>query len=448
LIANLTERNDIVLDPFLGSGLIARECIDLQRRFVGFDINPISIELTKFYLGLPNYKDLRNAIEKIEKNLKSIINKMYLLPNGSIATHFLWERDQITKIWTKNGRNRVEVSLNWDEIERFQNIPQYKPKSLRDLHLFDNSRINAKESFSLADLFTPRALYAIDLLKEEIEQFDGSTKRALLLVLTSSVGQMSNMVFAISKRGKTKGKEIDRIEVGSWVIGYWRPEQHFEINAWNCFENKARKLLKAVKESGEQKQIYISDTITDLLRGNGRTYISLGDSEFLLKYIPSNTIKVILTDPPHGDRIPYLELSEIWNSILATDSNYADELVISNAKERKKDINNYNKKLNLILAECFRVLVDNGLIAVMFNARSNDHWNSLNELNKIYKFDYIGCYPMEYSACSVVQDNRKGGLKTDFVLLYGKNISESSKRDITNTFKNIQGWSTKYPRGA
>ena len=36
LIENLTEPGDIVLDPFLGSGLIAKECIVLDRRLYRF----------------------------------------------------------------------------------------------------------------------------------------------------------------------------------------------------------------------------------------------------------------------------------------------------------------------------------------------------------------------------------------------------------------------------
>ena len=448
LIENLTDKNDIVLDPFLGSGLIAKECIDQDRRFIGFDVNPISIELTRLYLQLPDYLELKDAIAKIERSIKSIINEMYLLSDNNIVTHFLWDKDSITKVWTKSGRRRVELDLKEDEIANFQNISSYKPKYIRNIRLFDNSRINSKQSFSITDLFTPRALRAIDLLKEEIQTFSGATKRALLLILSSSLGQMSKMVFAVSKRGKTKGREIDKIEVGSWVIGYWRPKQHFEINAWNCFENKARKLLKAVREAGEQDKTYITNDLMSLLSSRGNAYLSVGDSEFLLKDIPSNSIKVVLTDPPHGDRIPYLELSEMWNSVIGLTSNYAEELVVSNAKERKKDLNAYNKKLTSIFAECARVLSDNGLLAVMFNARSENHWDSLHELEQSSDLEYVGCYPMEYSAGSVVQDNRKGGLKTDFVLLYGKNISKGQKSNIASTFNIINEWSTEYPKKA
>lgn len=448
LIENLTDRNDIVLDPFLGSGLIAKECTDLERRFIGFDVNPISIELTKLYLELPSYTELSNAIAQIESKVKSIINEMYRMSNGCISTHFLWDGNAITKIWTKSGRRRVELEVKQTEVERLQNVPPYKAKNTRNVRFFDNSRINSKKSFSLEDLFTPRALRAIDLLKEEIAQFDGRTKRALLLILSSSLGQMSKMVFAVSKRGKTKGKQVDKIEVGSWVIGYWRPEQHFEINAWNCFENKAKKLLKAVKEAEKSNSNSIAKNLENLLDDKEEAYVGLGDSEHLLKTIPSNSIKVVLTDPPHGDRIPYLELSEMWNSVIDLDSNYAEELVVSNAKERDKDISAYNVKLSIIFAECSRVLSDGGIMAVMFNARANAHWDSLQKLEKATGLEYVGCYPMEYSAGSVVQDNRKGGLKTDYVLLYGKNMGSTHKTNMVNIFKIINEWSVKHPMNA
>lgn len=446
LIENLTEPSDIVLDPFLGSGLIAKECIDQDRRFIGFDVNPISIELTKLYLQPPDYVDLGNAIYEIERSVKDVINSIYLLSDGNIATHFLWNKNQITRVWTKSGQKRIELNLDKAEIEKLQSVKTYEPIKLRNLRLFDNSRINSKRGLTVTELFTPRALQAIDIIKAEIEQYSGTLKRALYLILSSSLGQMSNMVFAVSKRGKTKGKATNRIEVGSWVIGYWCPDQHFEINAWNCYENKARKLLKAIGEVGIKRQVNISPSLKRFLYRQEIAYIHKGDSEKLLKDIPTGTIKVVLTDPPHGDRIPYLELSEMWNGIIGLDSNYEEELVVSNAKERGKDIHAYNKKLSSIFDECSRVLEKNGLLAVIFNARSEDYWDSLHKLEAASGLAYIGCYPMKYSAGSVVQDNRKGGLKTDFVLLYGKDTSKIHRTSIIDTFSILNGWSSDYPK--
>ena len=445
LIEKLTTPDDIVLDPFLGSGLIAKECVNLNCRFIGFDVNPISIELTRLFLHPPNYIELGKALYEIETRIKPIINSMYEMSDGSVLTHLLWNNDQITRVWTKSGRKRVELTPTKLEIENLQNLEEYQPVRIRELQLFDNSRINSKKASSIKTLFTPRALRAIDIIKGEIEKYSGNLKRALLLILSASIGQMSKMVFAVSNRGKTKGSETDNVEVGSWVVGYWCPAQHFEINAWNCYITKANKLLKAVEESRYIKSVPISQSLNDFINKEETAYVKQGDSEQLLKKIRSASINVILTDPPHGDRIPYLELSEMWNSILCLDSNYEDELVVSNAKERGKDVKSYNEKLSAIFSQCARVLKNNGLMAILFNTRSECHWQSFRELEETTGLTYIGCYPSAYSAGSVLQDNRKGGLKSDFVLLYGNKISEKKRLETVDTFNDVKDWTTLYP---
>jgi hypothetical protein len=458
LIEKLTDPNSIVLDPFLGSGLIARECVARDRRFIGFDVNPISIELTKLYLQAPDYMDLRNAICHIESRVKALIYSMYLLSDGSLVTHILWENDRITRVWTKRGRRRIELNPTKDEMERLQNVKMYEPRLLRELHLFDNSRINSQKTYDFTELFTSRALQAIDLIKAEIAQYSGDLKRALHLILSASVGQMSKMVFAISNREKNKDVEakIDRlvdplrdrgsIEVGSWAVGYWRPARHFEINAWNCYAIKAQKLLRAVGEAGLTKPLMISPTLRCFINRHQAAYIQQGDSEVLLKEIPTGAIRVVLTDPPHGDRIPYLELSEMWNGIIGLESNYEEELVVSDAKERGKDILAYKKKLASIFHECSRILEKNGVLAFMFNTRSTHYWDSLHELETTSSLVYLGCYPIAYSAGSILQDNRKGGLKTDFVLLYGKSMSEEYRSRVIDTFRITDGWTTCHPK--
>ncbi len=39
-ILSWSNENDLVYDPFMGSGTVARACIDLNRRFIGSEINP------------------------------------------------------------------------------------------------------------------------------------------------------------------------------------------------------------------------------------------------------------------------------------------------------------------------------------------------------------------------------------------------------------------------
>ena len=108
-IENCTNKNDIVLDPFLGSGIISKEAHNLGRRFLGIDINPFSIEHTLFLLSLPSADDYKNAIKLIKENVLSKISESYALENGDTATHFLWNKDYLQKVWTKNCSSRKKI---------------------------------------------------------------------------------------------------------------------------------------------------------------------------------------------------------------------------------------------------------------------------------------------------------------------------------------------------
>ncbi len=444
LITHLTSQNEVVLDPFLGSGLIARKCLDLNRKFIGFDINPLSIELTELYLNPPSPRELKQAISEIYSSLKDDIKSLYGLSNGKNASHYLWNQGELSQVWIKEGSKRIEIALSEQDLKHIVNSKPYESTLARQPQFFDNSRINAKSSLKLSDLFSSRALRLIDLLSGlSSSQYDDNLSRAIRMILTASLGQMSKMVFAISKRGK--GAVTNKIEVGSWVIGYWRPAVYFEVNAWNCFENKAFKLIKALNDIDDLPASQLAQSLPQLFHNDCNSFLRCGDSEEWLQKIPSESIKLVLTDPPHGDRIPYLELSELWNCILGYQADYHNELVVSNAKERGKTIEKYNQKLANILAESIRVLVDNGVLAVMFNARKKAHWDSLHTLDDSQEVLYVGCYPMEYSAGSVIQDNRIGGLKYDYVLIYIKNAHQKARQEIANQFCEIPGWLSEYP---
>lgn len=45
-IQRTTKENDIVLDPYMGSGTVAEACIRLNRRFIGFDIDKESCDMS------------------------------------------------------------------------------------------------------------------------------------------------------------------------------------------------------------------------------------------------------------------------------------------------------------------------------------------------------------------------------------------------------------------
>ena len=42
-----TNKNDIVLDPFMGSGTVAAVSVELKRKCIGFEIEPMYCEIAK-----------------------------------------------------------------------------------------------------------------------------------------------------------------------------------------------------------------------------------------------------------------------------------------------------------------------------------------------------------------------------------------------------------------
>jgi site-specific DNA-methyltransferase (adenine-specific) len=58
--------NDIILDPFIGSGTTAVAAIKLKRNYIGYDINEEYIKLaeTRIKIALENSNTLFNQIEE------------------------------------------------------------------------------------------------------------------------------------------------------------------------------------------------------------------------------------------------------------------------------------------------------------------------------------------------------------------------------------------------
>jgi hypothetical protein len=444
LIEQLSVPNDLVVDPFLGFGTIAREAALRNRRFLGSDINPIATELTQLLVCPPRYSELDAAIDRMRSALQSDINGSYRMSDGGTATHYLWREDMLESVWRlasrKGGRKEFKPStFDKKQAERYEN---YSPSILRPLRLYHNSRINAFEGLCWRHLFTGRALHNIELILQHIRSEAEPLRTPLSLILTSAIGQMSRMVFAITGRGKTTGDAETKIEVGSWVIGFWRPALSFEVNVWNCYENKAHRLLKAIAQ-GTEPDISCGKPREVV---NKRAQVSINNMTALelIREIPDDAVQLVLTDPPHGDRIPYLELSELWNAVIGKTSSFDDEIVVSNARGRDKTKQKYSEQMAEFFKRLEPKLAEGGYVAVFFNARSKEYWDGLNPRGISKFLPFIGAFPMSYSAGSVVQDNRDGGLKHDYVLLYRK-ASRGSGTRSRHGLRSVPGWMDSFP---
>lgn len=147
--------------------------------------------------------------------------------------------------------------------------------------------------------------------------------------------------------------------------------------------------------------------------------IFITQDNFTLMELSSFTSPV----PTHGNRIPYLELSQMWNSWLNNKVNYKNEIIISSAKNRNKDITNYLKLLEKSMVEMVRVLKPNRCLSLMFNTHSERTWQEIFDFTKNIGLKIHDISTLNYSRNSVVQEHKEGGLRFDFVLTFKKTKS-------------------------
>lgn len=249
------------------------------------------------------------------------------------------------------------------------NEPALAAKWYPESVMYENSRINVGKGQKVSELFITRALVGLSLLCDGIKQIQDDNLRAVFeLTLSGTLSQASNLVFVIRGRRKKEG-EASKAEVGSWVIGYWVLEEHFEINAWNCFENRFKRILKGEQEIFELFSGKTNDYMNEHLK-----LINVSATSIPIK---DNSIDYVFIDPLHANRILYMEQSLMWNAWIGLDLKicWDDEIIVTEAKDRKeKDRDNYSELLDCAFAEISKVLRLEKYFSIVLNCLDDDTW--------------------------------------------------------------------------
>mgnify|MGYP002383880148 CR=1 FL=1 len=415
-IERYTAENEVVLDSFCGSGVTLIEALRANRKCIGVDLNPIAMLLSKVSMTAVDVNLVKKTFVGIQNKLKTTINSLYETQiNGekTLVTHTIWQSDQPVEVWYSTSTSKKEIREGLPIDITMSQSPSLKAKWYPDTPMFENSRINVLKDERVSDLFTPRALVGLSYLLDEIKSIeDEKVRNVFLLTLSGTLSQASNLVFVIRDRKKNRASQ-NKAEVGSWVIGYWVPEEHFEINVWNCFENRYKRVIKGIGE------------INEIFADKDDTYIAdharlINDTATALP-IDENSVDYVFIDPPHSNRILYMEQSLMWNAWLQLDKDikWDNEIIVSEAKKRKsKNTENYTELLSRAFSEIKRVLKPNKVFSMAFNCLDDNTWIETLRLFTKYGFVICNIEPLVYSATSVIQDNRKNALKTDFVLSF------------------------------
>ncbi|MFW5676561.1 MAG: DNA methyltransferase, partial [Acetivibrio ethanolgignens] len=303
-IEKYTLPGETVLDSFCGSGVTLIEALKANRMCVGVDLNPLAIKLTKVSMTAVDIDEVNRQFKDITKKLKSTINSLYELEyedEQTLVTHTIWKNDVPIEVWYSTNRSKKKIRKGTDADITMSQYPSIEPKWYPNTLMFENSRINVGHNQTVDDLFTPRALVGLSLLCDEIKNIkDPDIRNIFELTLTGTLSQASNLVFVIRGRKKNEGAS-PKAEVGSWVIGYWVPEEHFEINVWNCFENRFKRIAKGINE--------INELFSNRENGYYENNVRLINGSATHLQLENNSVDYVFIDPPHANRILYLEQS-------------------------------------------------------------------------------------------------------------------------------------------
>ncbi|WP_255666905.1 DNA methyltransferase [Halanaerobium polyolivorans] len=406
IISENTKKNDIVLDPFLGSGVSFFESIKIDRIPIGIDINPLTKFLIDTYANEINIEELEYYTNKIIDDIKKIdiYNKNYVIRctncnkytdiyNYKHRKNIIYEVAYKCKECNKTITKEVENEFEDISLKKYDKNLLTPKKRASCVNSISTNILDKLDEDSLSSFWTNRNNILLSLIFNKINDLEKSSiKNYLMLGFLKTVHLTSKMCIPRSPKSK-------RPLSTSWGRpAYMLPTKQFEQNPIISFYKSIfgrQGVINAYKSLKNHIKLPI-ETKNSLneLKNKKIDYPNffLGDSNKILKKIPTGSVDFIITDPPYGNIINYIDLSYIWIMWLELfnskySSNYNSEIILND-----NNYNSYSEDLFKIWDNCYRVLKNNSKLILTFHSDNTQEWNALKKSIEKTKFKFIGNY--------------------------------------------------------
>jgi uncharacterized protein YbaR (Trm112 family)/16S rRNA G966 N2-methylase RsmD len=345
-IERYSEPNEVVLDPFLGSGVTLLEAVRLKRKAIGFDLDPFSILITEATIKGTNLPQLEAEFNSIRTDMQSDIDALYpaICPQckqHGITKYVVWSYVVSCPVCRKpvlmaDARRPKGIRQNMykcpscrqefsyanaeitDEVPILlrmactkcnKNITIKSPKLIHpsfDLSstwypkirfTYNGNRpfVTRRRANTIEQLYTERNLYALGVLWNRILKIkEENIRRIFQFIFVSMVPQASHLI--PYRHGFTTGGP-------AWTVPeYLILPVHCEFNAWSRFETRFRAIIRGL----EDRTIRLPTHLTE-----AQNFEALAKSDYLLSkvnavsissVIPANSIDYVFTDPPMEER--------------------------------------------------------------------------------------------------------------------------------------------------
>lgn len=330
-ITTFSRPGDLVLDPFGGSGVTFIEAMILGRRAIHIDLNPLS----KFMV--------ETLVTPVDVNL--------------LAERFA---EVVSAFQKRRPKNKSQVDT---ALERYP-----YPKDVR------LPRTSDVETLDL--LFSPKQLAELSLLKHLILGVKEDAVRNHLLLMFSGLLNKINLTYH-SSAGRSEGRG------DSSIFRYYRyriaPDPP-ELDIVRVFESRLKKIV-AAKTELRPHLINLNKSENKVLKGSATD----------LAGIETESIDYVFTDPPYGSKIPYLDLSTMWNAWLDLPVSKTDlKAEAIEGGELKKSKAEYSGLISQSIREMYRVLKFDRWMSFVFAHKDPAYWHLIVETAEKAGFEYAG----------------------------------------------------------
>ena len=393
-----TYTDEIFLDPFSGSGMSAFEAVKAGKKAVAFDLNPLTSFVIDVCCSPFDAKEFKESVSRIYKIINDDINyRQYFSTicrecgKESIVQNYKWNDGNIYELGIVckkcQGQKHIAPPLNSDidkanESDSIIIRNWYPQDKFYCSPSFQNAFIKNIGGNSFSDLWTKRNLYIISEIFNEIQKEKSEIiKKQLMFGFIQTAHLCSKMCVP-------RNNEANRAFSTSWGrSAYICSKRQMEMNPLllfysNCIgkqsvESALNSVKKYIGKTPNAKFVKSKDDIdyntsTDIFYG-------IIDINHLTDYISEKSIDFVITDPPYGGLVQYLDLSQIWLIWLKQYKSVYSKVDLSSEitiKKGIKDISSYKNSFTSGIKNLYKVLKDDSKIVFTFHNQDIKIWNA------------------------------------------------------------------------
>lgn len=412
-IRAFTEPDDIVFDPFCGSGMTGVAALMSNRHALLSDLSPAAVHIARNYTTRCDPQQFALALKRVEQAISPTIRWLYR-PVGSdgIVEYTTWsdvyccpacqaeilywdlvqragtpDGDRLTcpscgtqtrkallqwiderpvQSHTSRGSNRIDAHpVNRAEMALIEEaekapIPYWTPEVAfgpeREMWRAGHRAMGID---SVEGFYSRRNFHALSALRHAIVRHsEGRIRDALLFAFTACANRAS-------KRYQWNAKRPTNVMTGTLYVSSLR----YEWNVWSLFRRKAADVLRYYADFPE------TSARADVFQRSATD----------LDCVPDRSIDMVFMDPPFGSNIFYADSSLLWEAWLGQTMDEAAEIVVNKHRSRAvggKNVEDYRELMQRSFEQASRVMRVGARAVLAFSNSDDRVWEAVQSALK------------------------------------------------------------------